>query len=175
MKEKEKVAMRQSHFRFILQQGFEAADANESLYTALMVQPRIIGGLVAVGVVFQSAWLLLALSAVLLWSTLAPMLNPFDVLANYLVARPRGIPPLGIAPGPRLFAQGMSTTVTFAIGVALLAGAERTAWLFEGLMVTAVMAVVFGDFCGGAYLYGLVQRRTRHQAGTPGNQLGHVK
>ena len=104
--------MRQSHFRFILQQGFEAADASESLYTALMVQPRIIGGLVAVGVLFQSARLFLALSAVLLWSTLAPTLNPFDVLANHLVARPRGIPPLGIAPGPRRFAQGMSATVT---------------------------------------------------------------
>ncbi len=78
--------MRQSHFRFVLQQGFAAADANESLYAALMVQPRIIGGLVAVGVLFQSAWLFLALSAVLLWSTLAPTLNPFDVLANHLVA-----------------------------------------------------------------------------------------
>jgi hypothetical protein len=172
---KEKDAMRQSHFRFVLQQGFAAADANESLYAALMVQPRIIGGLVAVGVLFQSAWLFLALSAVLLWSTLVPTLNPFDVLANHLVARPRGIPPLGIAPGPRRFAQGMSATVTFAIGVALLVGAERTAWLFEGLMVTAVMAVVFGDFCEGAYLYGLVQRRTRHQAGSPGDLLGNVK
>ena len=39
--------MRQSQLRFILQQGFEAADASESLYAALMVQPRIIGGLVA--------------------------------------------------------------------------------------------------------------------------------
>ena len=167
--------MRQSHFRFILQQGFEAADASEGLYTALMVQPRIIGGLVAVGVLFQSARLFLALSAVLLWSTLAPTLNPFDVLANHLVARPRGIPPLGIAPAPRRFAQGMSATVTFAIGAALLVGAERTAWLLEGLMVTAVVAVVFGGFCEGAYLYGLLRRATRHQKGPSAELLGNVK
>jgi hypothetical protein len=167
--------MRQSHFRFILQQGFEAADASESLYTALMVQPRIIGGLVAVGVLFQSAWLFLVLSAVLWWSTLAPTLNPFDVLANHLVARSRGIPPLGSAPGPRRFAQGMSATVTLALGAALLVGATRTAWLLEGIMVTAVVAVVFGSFCEGAYLYGLVRRITRHQAGSSGELLGNVK
>ena len=155
--------MRQSHFRFILQQGFEAADANESLYTALMVQPRIISGLVALGVLFQSPWLFLALSAVLWWSTLAPTLNPFDVLANHFVTRRRGIPPLRIAPGPRRFAQGMAATVTFAIGATLLTGADRTAWLLEGLMVTAVVAAVFGNFCEGAYLYGLVRRTTRHQ------------
>jgi hypothetical protein len=153
--------MRQSQFRFTLQQGFEAADASDGLYAALMVQPRIIGGLVALGVLFHSAWLFLVLSAVLWWSTLAPALNPFDVFANHLVARPRGIPPLGIAPAPRRFAQGMSATVMFAIGAALLVGAERTAWLLEGLMVGAVVAVVFGDFCEGAYLYYLVRRSAR--------------
>ena len=81
---------------------------------------------------------------------MAPTLNPFDVLANDLVTRPRGIPPLGIAPGPRRFAQGMSATVTLALGAALLVGATRTAWLLEGIMVTAVVAVVFGSFCEGA-------------------------
>lgn len=167
--------MRQSHFRFILQQGFEAADANESLYAALMVQPRIIGGLVALGVLFHSAWLFLVLSAILCWSTLAPTLNPFDVLANHLVARRRGMPPLRIAPAPRRFAQGMSAIVTLAIGAALLVGAERTAWLFEGLMISAVVAVVFGDFCEGAYLYNLVRRGTRRPAGSPGDLLGNVK
>jgi hypothetical protein len=167
--------MRQSHFRFILQQGFEAADANESLYAALMVQPRIIGGLVAVGMLHQGPWLFLALSAVLWWSTLAPTLNPFDVLANHLVARRRGIRPLRIAPAPRRFAQGMSAIVTLAIGAALLLGADRTGWLLEGLMVTAVVTVVFGDFCEGAYLYNLVRRSTRHPAGSPGHLLGNVK
>ena len=125
--------MRQSQFRFILQQGFEATNASEGLYAALMVQPRIVGGLVALGVLFHSAWVFLVLSAVLWWSTLVPAQNPFDAIANHFVARPRGIPPLGIAPGPRRFAQGMSATVTLAIGAALLVGAERTVWLLEGL------------------------------------------
>lgn len=163
--------MRQSQFRFILQQGFEATNASEGLYAALMVQPRIVGGLVALGVLFHSAWVFLVLSAVLWWSTLVPAQNPFDAIANHFVARPRGIPPLGIAPGPRRFAQGMSATVTLAIGAALLVGAERTVWLLEGLMVVAVVAVVFGDFCEGAYVYnalrGVLHTRARPRTGAP--------
>ena len=45
------------------------------LYSALMFQPRIIGGLVALGIVLQTPWLFLALSAVLWWSALVPTLN----------------------------------------------------------------------------------------------------
>ena len=87
--EQEKVAMRQSHFRFIRQQGFDGGRRQRGLYSALMLQPRIIGGLVALGMLFQSPWLFLALSAVLLWSTLVPTRNPFDAIYNHLVARPR--------------------------------------------------------------------------------------
>ena len=98
-----------------------------------------------------------------------PGRNPFDVLANRLVTRPRGMAPLGVARPPRRFAQGMAATVTFATGVALLAGHAWIAWALEGLMLTAVVAAVFGDFCEGAYLYQRMRRRTpvRRPIGRP--------
>ena len=100
-----------------------------------MLQPKIIGGVVALGIVLQSPRLFLALSAVLWWSTLVPTRSIFDAIYNYAVAYPRNLPPLGIAPAPRRFAQGMAGAVALAIGGALLLGATITAWLLEGLLI----------------------------------------
>jgi hypothetical protein len=54
--------MRDSRVRFIRMQGFTTPHVDEELYSALMLQPRIIGVIVAVGVVVQSPSLFLALS-----------------------------------------------------------------------------------------------------------------
>ena len=149
--------MRESQIQFIRQQGFPDEDASDGLYVALMFQPRVIGSLVAFGVFFQSAWLFLALSAVLVWSTLVPTHNPFDAFYNRFVAQPRGLPPLGVAPAPRRFSQGMAAAVTLTVGVALVLGAAKTAWVIEALMAMSVAAVVLRDVCGPANLYHLVQ------------------
>jgi hypothetical protein len=160
--------MRESQVRFIRQLGFPAAAASDGLYRALMFQPRVIGGLVAIGVVFQSAWLFLALSAVLSWSTLVPTRNLFDAFYNRFVARPRGLTSLSVAPAPRLFAQAMATTVTFVIGAMLALGATKTASVLEVLAVIAVGAAVFKDFCGAACVYHRVRGlMTRQHAPAP--------
>ena len=153
--------MRESRVRFIRQQGFTTQRADEQLYSALMLQPRIIGVIVALGVVVQSPMLFLVLSALLLWSALVPTRNPFDAIYNHAVARPRNLPPLGVAPAPRRFAMGMAGTVALTIGIALLVGAAITAWFFEGLFAVAVIQVVFGDICGAANLYHLLRRSLR--------------
>jgi hypothetical protein len=150
--------MRESRIQFIRQQGFEAPMTND-FYSALMLQPRIIGGIVAFGIVVQSPLLFLALSGVLLWSALVPTRNPFDAIYDQLIARPRGLPPLSAAPAPRRFAMSMAGTVALTIGVALLAGAAVTAWVFEGLFAVALIQVVFGDVCGAANLYHVLKRR----------------
>ena len=150
--------MRESRVRFIRMQGFTTIDVDEELYSALMLQPRIVGATVALGLVVQSPSLFLALSAALLWSGLVPSRNPFDAIYNYVVARPRGLAPLGVAPAPRRFAMTMAGTVSLTIGIALLAGAAITAWVFEGLFAVAVIQVVFGDICGAANVYHLLQR-----------------
>jgi len=150
--------MRDSRVRFIRMQGFTTPHVDDELYSALMLQPRIVGATVALGLVVQSPSLFLALSALLLWSALVPTRNPFDAIYNHAVAGPRGLSPLGTAPGPRRFAMGMAGTVALTIGIALLTGAAITAWVFEGLFAVAVLQVVFADVCGAANLFHLLQR-----------------
>ena len=145
--------MRESQSRFIRQLGFPAAAASDGLYAALMFQPRVIAALVAIGVFSQSAGVFLALSAVLVWSTLVPTQNVFDGFYNRFVARPRGQASFGVAPAPRLFAQAMGAGATFATGAALLLGLTKTAGVLEALMAMSLVAVLFRDFCGPACLY----------------------
>lgn len=150
--------MRQSQLQFIRQQGFSNPDADRHLYAALMLQPRIIAGLVLAGIQAQSPWVFLALSAVLWWSTFVPRSNPFDALYNAVVAHPRRYRPMGVAPAPRRFAEGLAAALALAIGVALLVGARDIAWVCQGLLGSAVAALVFGRFCAGSYLYHLLSR-----------------
>jgi hypothetical protein len=151
---------------FERQQGFTAEDHTDALYSALMFQPRVVGALVALGVILQSPWVFLVLSAVLWWSTLVPTHNPFDAFFYHVMADPQ--PATRIAPAPRRFAQGLAGMFTLAIGAALLAGASRTAWLVEGLLAGAVMTVVFGRLCAGASVYHLLWSRV------PGRQCSTV-
>jgi len=145
--------MRESRIEFIRQQGFTLRDADDRLYSALMLQPRIIGALVVLGALLQSAGLFAATSAVLWWSALAPALNPFDAVYNRFVARPRGFKPLPAAPAPRRFAESMAASAAFVIAAAILGGFTIAALVVEGLFVASAAAVVFRDFCGPASLF----------------------
>ena len=157
--------MRQSPIRFIRQQGFLEPGPPACLYSALMLQPRIIAGLVTLGVVLQSPWLFLALSAVLWWNAFVPAYNLFDAIYNHAVAFPRGLPPLGAAPAPRRFAQGVAASLTLAIGTALSRGAMKTAWTLEGLLALALIALICGRFCAGSYLYHRLRRLSPRRRG----------
>ena len=149
--------MRESQVRFIRQQGVSNPDAGSHLYSALMLQPRIVGGLTALGILLQTPWLFFGLSAALWVSALVPTLNPFDAIYNHTVARPRGLPPLGVAPAPRRVSAGLAAALALAIGVALLVGARNTSWVLEGLLGGAVIMVFLG-FCPGAYVYRFFKR-----------------
>jgi hypothetical protein len=162
--------MRESRVQFIRMQGFTTPQVDEELYSALMLQPRIVGATVALGLVVQSPSLFLALSAALLWSALVPTRNPFDAIYNQAVAGPRGLPPLSTAPAPRRFAMGMAGTVALTIGIALLAGAVITAWVFEALFAVAALQVIFADICGAANLFHLLQRSLIARPSHPARQ-----
>ena len=151
--------MRNSKIQFIRSQGFLDPHPDDQLYVALMLQPRIVGAVTVIGVLLQTPWLFLALSAALGWSAFVPTRSLFDAIYNDLVARPRGLAPLGAAPAPRRFAGGLAAILTLAIGVALLTGATSTAWVLEALLAAAVAAVVFGRSCAGADLYDVLRRR----------------
>ena len=151
--------MRVSRLDFIREQGYPATSPDDELYSALMLQPRIIAGLVVLGVLLQSAWLFTALAVVLLWSALIPARNPFDTIYNVVIARPRGLARLSAAPAPRRFAMSMAGTVSLVIGVTLFAEAPTTARLFQGLFVVAAAAAVFANRCAAATMYHVLRRR----------------
>jgi uncharacterized protein DUF4395 len=140
---------------FVRQQGFREApsEACAYQYPALMWQPRVIGALVVVGLALQSWLYFIGLAALLGWNALLPRLNPFDASYNSLVAKPRGLPLLGPAPGPRRFAQAMAGTFLLVIGLSLARGWNLLAWGVEGALILALVALIFGRFCLGSYLF----------------------
>jgi hypothetical protein len=151
--------MRNSKIQFIRSLGVLDPHPDDYLYSALMLQPRIVGGLTVIGVLLQTPWVFLALSAALLWSASFPTRSLFDAIYNSVVARPRGLAPLGAAPAPRRFAGGLAGMLTLAIGVALVTEVRSTASLLETVMTAASAAVVFGRSCAGAELYYVLRRR----------------
>jgi hypothetical protein len=148
--------MRNSKVQFVRSLGY--LDIHGHLYSALMLQPRIVGAVTLTGLLLQAPSIFLMLSATLGWSALVPTRSLFDAIYNYVVARPRGFAPLAPAPAPRRFAGGLAAMVTLAIGVALLTGARSTALALEALLSIAVVAVVFRRSCAGANVY-WAQRR----------------
>ena len=152
--------MERSKVDFVRLQGFTTEGCPDGLYSALMFQPRVIAGVVIVGVVVQSPWLFLSLATVLWWSALVPRHNPFDALFNQVMADPIRIAAIPAAPLPRRFSQAMAGTVALSIAITLLAGASAAAWLLEGIFVVASMSVVVRGFCLPAYIYHRLWPRT---------------
>jgi hypothetical protein len=146
-----------SKLNFVRQQGFLDVSPEVCcyLYPALMWQPRAIGILVLVSLIFQAAPFFLALAALLWWNVILPAFNPFDALYNRLLAKPKGVPRLPPAPAPRRFAQAEAGTVMLAIGLALLCEVNLLAYLLEGLVLASLGALIFGRFCQGSYIYWL--------------------
>lgn len=146
---------RSARVNFVRQQGFrnDAALACERRYSALMFQPRLIGVLVVIGLILQ-AWPFFAiLSAILWWNVAMPAWNPFDILYNRLVATRSGRPRLTPAPPPRRFAQAMAGSFMLAIAVFLFLDWGLAAWIVAGLLVVAIVALIFGKFCLGSYVF----------------------
>ena len=149
----------QSVLNFMKQQGFEddSPSACANRFPGLGFQPRVVGILVVAGIILRWPALFLSLSGVLYWCALLPSLNPFEAFYNAVIASPSGRPLLGLAPTPRRFAQGLAATFLLAISLALWEGWLITAYSVEALLVVAISAVLFGNFCLGAYLYHLLR------------------
>jgi len=143
------------------QQGFteEADSACDMHFEGLYFQPRIVGLLLLLAIFLQSPGFFFVLSAVLWWNVIFPKWNPFEMFYNAVFAVPRGKPVLIPAPPARTFAQGMAAAFMLVVGLALTAGWVVTAWVFEGFLVAAFAALLFGKFCLGAYVYHVLRGR----------------
>lgn len=157
--------MRGSKVCFIRQLGFAVSDSDDRLYAPLMFQPRAIGAFLVVGVALQSPWVFLALSGVLLWSTLRPAYNPLDAIYNHVVAKRKGGPYLRSAPPPRRFAQGLAGTFALVIATALLLKAGAVGRAMEAMMSVAMLQIVIGRFCAAANVYHMLLRRLSIETG----------
>lgn len=147
---------------FILQQGLEDLGSQDthSHFEALLFQPRLIALAVLVGITLQSPAVFLSLWAVLWWNALLPRLNPFDALFNFTLGARPGAVRLGPAPPPRRFAQGMAGAFALAIGVMLRREWFTAAYVLEVFLGIAIVALVFGRFCLGSYIYHLLSGKT---------------
>jgi hypothetical protein len=153
-----------AELNFVRQQGFKDASPETCVrqYPALMLQPRVTGILVLIGLALQAWPYFLALSALLWWNVALPKLNPFDALYNCLVAKPKGLPRLGPARSPRRFgAQPIAGTFMFIIALSLFSGWHLLAWGLEAFLVVALAALIFGRFCLGSYIYLLLTGQAR--------------
>jgi hypothetical protein len=152
---------------FMRQQGFsdEPEDACDMHFAGLYYQPRRVFPLVLLAIALQLVSVPLAaalhalVSAVLWWNTLVPARNPFELAYNRRVARPRALPELAPAPGPRRFAQAMAAAFNLGAALALWQGAFVAAWVLQAMLVVAFSALLFGRFCLGAYVYHLLRGR----------------
>jgi hypothetical protein len=144
-----------TELKFVRQQGFVEAtdDSCAYQYPALMWQPRVMGALVLVGLALQAAWYFIVMSMVLWWNAALPELNVFDLLYNRLIARSNGPMRLGPAPAPRRFAQAVAGSLLLAIGISLHLGFAFPAAMLQIVFVTALLGVIFGRFCAGAYVF----------------------
>jgi len=144
---------------FIRQQGLEEPVPRDThpRFEALLFQPRLIGLTVIVGIALQSPAVFLGLWAVLWWNALLPRLNPFDALYNHTLGSRPGAIRLGPAPAPRRFAQGMAGTFALAIGAMLRLEWFIAAYVLEGFLSVAIVALVFGRFCLGSFIYHLLR------------------
>src|ERR1041384_379606 len=92
---------------FMKQQGFTPEPPDRAIlrFKGLQFQPTIVGSMMLVGILTQSAAIFLLVSAVLWLNVLVPAANPSEHFYNRFVAPRSGRPPLTPAPGPRRFAQ----------------------------------------------------------------------
>ena len=90
--------MRNSKLQFIRSLGYLESPQDDRLYSALMLQPRIVGGVTVIGVALQSPWVFLALSAALAWSAIVPTRSVFHAIYNHAIARRRSLEPVAAAP-----------------------------------------------------------------------------
>jgi hypothetical protein len=145
---------------FILQQGLcePVAGSCPLQYPALQFQPRLVGLWLLLAIILQAQLLFFALAVVLWWSAVAPRLDPFDALYNWIFASPRSIT-LTPAPAPRRFAQFLAGSFALGIGILFILGWRTTALVLEAFFIAAVGALVFGGFCFGSFVFHVLRGR----------------
>jgi len=148
---------------FILQLGF--ADPSPSVrslqYSALVFQPRTVMLWIFTGILLQSSAVFAVLGAFLWWSAMLPKWNPFTALYNWTLGKRPGAFHLGPAPTPRRAAETEAGTTAITIALLLHTHLMPAACVVEAIFLAASLAVQFGGFCLGAFVFHIARGNGR--------------
>jgi hypothetical protein len=147
----------QSQRNFILQQGFDEPrpESCAPQFAALTFQPKLVAVALVLGILIQSPWLFLALSAALWIGALLPRFNPFEAVYRAAI----GPFPFTPAPAPRRFSNGMAATFALAVAACLYWNLNLAASVVEAIFLAAALAVGLGRLCLGSFIFHLLSGR----------------
>lgn len=141
--------------KFLQQQGFtdEQAENAKRHFNALLFQPIIVGSMILIGIITQSATIFMVFGLILWVNTLLPQFNIFEIVYNATFRLMRNEPRLESAPMPRRFMQGMAGTLMLGVAFTLFLGWNGLSYVLQGFVAVAFTALLFGKFCVGAFIY----------------------
>lgn len=147
--------MSSAKYKFIQQQGFqnETEESATIHYDALLFQPIIVGTMMAIATLRQSSTIFLIFGLILWINALLPQINIFELVYNATFRLMRNEPRLEPAPKPRRFMQGMAGTLMLGAAFTLLIGWNGISYILQAFIVAAFVALLFGKFCLGAFIY----------------------
>ena len=130
-------------------------------HTALKVNQASIIALLILAFLFDQAWLVGLVSAVMLVGTLWPKAGLFKLFYAHVLKRAGILRPDIVAddPQPHLFAQGLGGVVLAASALALALGAAMLGWLLAGIVVALAAVNLLLHFCLGCFIYYQFARR----------------
>lgn len=140
-------------------QGYRLSlEESETLRVGLRFPTALCLVLVVIGLVAQSAALILALvpiGAVAGWTSR----HPFDFLWNHGLRHLVGAPELPPNPRPRRHAFKLATVWLLAVGLLFSSGATLAGLLLGGILIGVCGLVTVTNFCVPSTLLGLWERR----------------
>jgi hypothetical protein len=130
-------------------------------HTALRVNQAAIILLLVLAFLFDQAWLVAVVGAVMLVGTWWPGAGLFKrVYAQVL--QPAGLLKPDVQPDdpkPHLFAQGVGGLMLAASVLAFVSGATALGWVLAGIVIILAAVNLFLGFCMGCFLYYQLARR----------------
>lgn len=148
-------------------QGFTAIDENWLAEVApwLRLAPALCATLAALGVVFASPSILLALAVTAFLGAVLSF-HPFDLIYNYglrFLARTRPLPPNG---APRRFACGIAAAWLIATALLFSAGEMMAGYALGVMFVTVAVLVSTTDICIPSIIFNFFIRLIRGRRAT---------
>lgn len=147
-------------------QGYGGLSDGErrSLWLGIRFAPALCFTGIALGVIFASPALLLAMTATAFVGGFLTPKHPFDYLYDAALRPLLGGPSVPPSPAPRRFACQLATPWIVAIALAFLASSPTLAWVLAVPLLVVAATVMTTNWCLPSLIYGLTHRRRGGEA-----------